>query len=157
MRLYHTSTQIIKHPDNKHSRDYLDFGKGFYLTTIREQAVKYAARFLRKGENAFLNEYELDDNLPDTYRVKIFETYDEEWLDYVASCRKGIEVDEYDIVFGGIADDSVYDTIDLYFSGKYTKEQALNKLIYEKPNQQVCILSGTILSDHLHFIESYSL
>lgn len=42
MRLYHASTSIIEKPDVLHSRDKLDFGKGFYLTTIREQAVRYA-------------------------------------------------------------------------------------------------------------------
>lgn len=46
MRLYHASTSIIEKPDVLHSRDKLDFGKGFYLTTIREQAVRYAERKL---------------------------------------------------------------------------------------------------------------
>ena len=53
MRLYHASTSIIEKPDVLHSRDKLDFGKGFYLTTIREQAVRYAERFTRRGKEAF--------------------------------------------------------------------------------------------------------
>ena len=48
LKLYHSSTEIVEHPDTLHSRDYLDFGKGFYLTTIREQAEKYALRFKRR-------------------------------------------------------------------------------------------------------------
>lgn len=43
-----------------HSRKFLDFGQGFYVTTLRDQAVKYAQRFLRRGKSAWLNEYELD-------------------------------------------------------------------------------------------------
>ena len=59
MRLYHASTSKIEKPDVLHSRDKLDFGKGFYLTAIREQAVRYAERFTRRGKDAFINEYEL--------------------------------------------------------------------------------------------------
>ena len=34
MRLYHSSNMVVEHPDTQHSRKYLDFGRGFYLTTI---------------------------------------------------------------------------------------------------------------------------
>ena len=44
MIMYHASTTIIEKPDVLHSRDKLDFGRGFYLTSIREQAVQYAER-----------------------------------------------------------------------------------------------------------------
>lgn len=40
MKLYHSSTVAVTKPDTVHSRNYLDFGKGFYLTSIYEQAVK---------------------------------------------------------------------------------------------------------------------
>ena len=43
MIVYHASPFIVEHPEVKYSRDFLDFGKGFYLTTIREQAVKNMA------------------------------------------------------------------------------------------------------------------
>lgn len=36
--LYHTSNMIVSAPDVFHSREHLDFGKGFYLTPLREQA-----------------------------------------------------------------------------------------------------------------------
>ena len=41
MILYHSSYLAIENPDLLHSRPNLDFGKGFYLTSIREQAVKW--------------------------------------------------------------------------------------------------------------------
>lgn len=59
MKLYHSSNLSVKQPDTVHSRDYLDFGKGFYLTSIYEQAVKYAQRFVRRQQDAWLNSYEL--------------------------------------------------------------------------------------------------
>ena len=64
MRLYHASTIRIEKPDVLHSRDKLDFGRGFYLTRIREQAVRYAERFTRRGLEAFINEYEFDEEAP---------------------------------------------------------------------------------------------
>ena len=58
MRLYHSSNVSVEHPDIEHSRSYLDFGRGFYLTSLYEQAVRYAQRFKRRGQSAWLNTYE---------------------------------------------------------------------------------------------------
>lgn len=54
MKLYHASTVEVVFPDIVHSRKYLDFGRGFYLTSIKEQAIKYGERFLRRGKTATL-------------------------------------------------------------------------------------------------------
>lgn len=121
MILYHTSTLEIRKPNLSYSRPRLDFGKGFYLTPIRLQAELYGERFLKRGETAVLNIYELDDDR-DNCTHKIFTHYDAEWLDFVTACRKGLAYKKYDIVEGGIADDQVFDTVDLYFSGIYTSE-----------------------------------
>ena len=40
MIVYHGSTEIIKNPDVVHSKKYLDFGRGFYITTYENQAKK---------------------------------------------------------------------------------------------------------------------
>lgn len=156
MRLYHTSNVEIIHPDIKFSRNHLDFGKGFYLTTMKQQAINYGQRFLKKGENAIMNVYELDDKLEGFSRIT-FDAYDGKWLDYVTACRKGIPHPAFDIVEGGIADDQVFDTIDLYFSGIYNREQTLNQLRYKRPNHQLCIRNQSLLDKHLHFIESIKL
>ncbi len=154
MRLYHASTVVVEKPDVEHSRDKLDFGKGFYLTTIREQAVRYAERFTRRGKPAYINEYELDEEITD-FSIKYFPFYDEDWLDYVVICRKGnLETNLYDAVSGGIANDNVFNTVDLYFAGVITKEEALGQLKYETPNHQLCILNCEMLERHLHFIKA---
>ena len=36
------STGILKNPDVVHSKKYLDFGRGFYITTFENQAKKWA-------------------------------------------------------------------------------------------------------------------
>lgn len=154
MKLFHASTICIEKPDVLHSRDNLDFGKGFYLTSIREQAIRYAERFTRRGKEAFINEYEFDDETPG-FTIKSFSCYDEEWLDYVTICRNGNKPEQiYDAVSGGVANDKVFNTVDLYFAGVISKEEALGKLKYEKPNHQLCILNGLMIERHLHFIKA---
>ncbi|HRN16042.1 MAG TPA: DUF3990 domain-containing protein, partial [Xylanibacter oryzae] len=61
MKVYHVSNVIVDKPDVMHSREALDFGKGFYVTFLHEQAVKYGERFKYRGKDAVLNVYELDD------------------------------------------------------------------------------------------------
>ena len=155
--LYHTSNVEVRCPDILHSREHLDFGRGFYLTTLHEQAEKYGQRFLRKGEPAFLNVYEFSEEAFAEFSHIVFQSYDSEWLDYVTACRKGLLHTQYDIIEGGIADDQVFDTIDLYFSGIYSFEQALDQLQFKRPNHQVCITNQEVLDRFLHFVESQKL
>lgn len=154
MRLYHASTVVVEHPDVEHSRPNLDFGRGFYLTAMRDQAVRYAERFTRRGKKAFVSEYELDEDMSG-FTVRRFEGYDEEWLDYVAVCRHGeTPLEQYDAVEGGVANDKVFNTVDLYFAGIISKQEALGRLKYEKPNHQICILNQQMLENHLHFVKA---
>ncbi len=155
MEVFHASTQEILHPDILHSRKYLDFGPGFYVTTLRQQAINYAERFKRRNHQAWLNTYELSDF--SGYRVLRFDRYDAAWLDFVAECRRGNIVGEYDIICGGIADDKVFRTIDLYFTGDLTKEEALKRLLFEKPNDQMCFRTQEIMDQCLTFKNSISL
>lgn len=72
-------------------------------------------------------------------------------------CRQGMIPDLYDWVAGGIADDKVFNTIDLYFTNMISKEEALRRLIYEKPNYQICISNRKLLSECLLFKEAIKL
>ena len=44
MTVYHGSNVIVNKPDIEHSFRPLDFGKGFYVTTVKEQAERWARR-----------------------------------------------------------------------------------------------------------------
>lgn len=156
MRVYHASFIEIKSPDTEHSRNFLDFGRGFYLTTIYEQAEKYAHIFIRRGKQAWVNVYELNENW-DNWSVREFPAYNDEWLDFVANCRAGKEVENYDLVIGGIANDRVIVTLDRYFEGTLSKEDTLGLLKYEKPNIQYCIRNEEMINHCLSFIESVKL
>lgn len=146
----------VEHPDVQHSRNYLDFGRGFYLTTLHDQAVRYAQRFKRRGQPAWLNTYELECDI-DSWKVLQFENYDKDWLDFVAQCRDGKNVGNYDMIIGGIANDRVIITLDRYFSGEISQEEALGLLKFEKPNIQYCIRSQRMLDECLIHIESVQL
>ena len=156
MLIYHASDIIVDKPDIMHSRTFLDFGKGFYATVIREQAERYAQRFILRNRKGILNVYEYTPT--EALNVKCFDAYDSEWLDFVAACRMGEDVyKQYDVICGGIANDRVFNTLDLYFSNQMTKEEALKRLIYEKPNQQLCFTNQRVIDTCISFIESKEL
>ena len=154
MKLYHSSNLIVEHPDILHSRKYLDFGRGFYLTTLHEQAVRYAQRFKRRGQQAWLNTYEFSMDNDSQWNIMRFDTYDKHWLDFVAQCRDGKDVGDYDMVIGGIANDRVILTLDRYFAHEISQEEALGLLRFEKPNIQYCIRTERMLQECLIYIKS---
>ena len=105
MILYHGSYFAIENPDLLHSRPNLDFGKGFYLTSIREQAVKWCGKFVRRGKEGVISSYMLDEDLFQRLKVLQFDTYSEEWLEFILACRSGKDSSDYDAVCGGIANE----------------------------------------------------
>ena len=160
MRVYHGSTVIVDAPLVGAGRRNLDFGQGFYVTDLEQQAVSWATRPVNGGKPNILNKYDLDIEaiFLRTYRYKKFDAYDSEWLDFVVSNRRGgIDWQNYDIIEGGIANDRVFNTIELYEANLISKEEALDRLKYEKPNNQICILNQEIVDNHLQFIESVNI
>lgn len=161
--LYHGSYLSISSPLVKIGRKKVDFGQGFYLTKLREQAESWAKAIAeRKGRNTkpILSIYKFDiDKLNNShYRYKKFEEYNIEWLDYVVDCRKGGNQQQaFDIVEGGVANDNVIDTVEDYENGVITAEQALGQLKYKKVNHQICILNQEIVDLFLHYQRSEEL
>lgn len=153
MELYHGSYCEIKNPNISYSRDSLDFGRGFYLTDIKKQAIEWVDRFIRRGKLGCINIYTINlDELNTIYKIKKFDSYDMEWLDFILDCRNGSKrYLDYDVIIGGIADDKVYNTIELYEFELITKDEALNRLKYHKPNNQICITNQEILDIYLKF------
>lgn len=54
------------------------------------------------------------------------------------NCRKGKDETDYDLVIGGVANDKVFNTVELFFDGLIDKNEAIKRLRYEKPNLQIC-------------------
>lgn len=157
MIVCHGSDSAIEKPLVSVGRENLDFGKGFYVTPIRRQAELWAGRKTRLGRNGIVSIYDFNTNDLDlACKVKRFDSYDKKWLDFVMECRNGSpEYRDYDVISGGIANDRVFNTIELFTSGLISEDEALNRLRYEKPNNQICIINQCVVDERLCFIESY--
>ncbi len=154
--LFHGSTHIVENPLCHIGRNNLDFGKGFYLTDLRAQATSWATRVVNLGLPQWLNVYELDDDyMQKNARSKKFEAYDKEWLDFIVDCRNGKEQwKSYDYIEGGIADDRVITTIEDYLNGDLTMELTLKRLSEHQPNNQICLVTQSLLDKCLHFLKA---
>ena len=130
MIVYHGTTEIIKTPDVLHSKGYIDFGPGFYVTTYEEQAKKWAARKgMRQNKEAIVNVYYMEEKL-DEYKVLSFENEND-------------------------ANDDVFKTVDMYFRGLWDKKKVLEELRYYKRNDQICIVNQSTLNKILTYQKSY--
>lgn len=154
MTLYHGSYMEIPKPDILHSRVNVDFGRGFYVTPLWKQAQKWCQKFEGKGKRAFVSVYTLDERALAEYKVLKLEVYSEEWLDFVLTCRRGEDVSDYDIVMGGVANDKVFNTVELFFDGLIDKKEAIKRLQYEKPNFQIAFRSQEVIERYLYFERS---
>ena len=156
MILYHGGTEAVMHPDCKKGRPDLDFGQGFYVTLLQEQAEGFARRKARdrKGKPVIsVYEFDYEAAIKDCAYLN-FEFYDEAWLDFVVDSRSGLKPwANYDVVEGGVANDRVIDTVELYTIGILDKASALGRLSEHQPNHQICILSQTILEKYMKFVE----
>ncbi len=151
MLVYHASMNVISQPDVLHSRENLDFGRGFYTTTLKGQAASYAKKFRLRGKPGIISVFEYTPS--QEMQVKNFHNYDGEWLDFVSKCRSGeIIWSKYDVVIGGIANDRVFNTLDLYFSGQMSKKEALKRLSYARPNNQICFISQRAIDKCLQYL-----
>ena len=138
MILYHGSYLEIVKPDLLHSHLNVDFGRGFYVTPLYEQAAKWCGKFKRRGKNGIISRYEYDESREAELKTLKSDSYSEEWLDFILSCRSGRDTTNYDIVIGGVANDKVFNTVELFGDGLIDKTEAINRLRYEKPNLQSC-------------------
>lgn len=157
LEVYHAGTDIVKNPDCKTGRRNLDFGQGFYLTDIYEQALNFArSKSDDRKKPGIINVYLLDKGaLLEEAKSVVFDSYDDDWLEFVVACRSGKDIwARYDYVEGGVADDRVINTVNLYIQGYISKERALQNLRYLRSNNQICILSQDLLDRHLRFTDS---
>jgi hypothetical protein len=147
MTVYHGSNIDFDKVSLDFSKDRRDFGRGFYTTTLREQAEEWARDLCirYKTEDAFLYVFEF--NKVDL-NCKLFDGISEEWLHFIIRNRKqgGIQHD-YDVVQGPVANDNIFPTITLFLSGRYDVEDTLKRLSFFRPNDQLSVLSEKALSN----------
>ncbi len=156
MIVYHGSTEIVKKPDVRHSYRTLDFGMGFYVTTVREQAERWARRkadILGK-DNAIINIYQMKDNA-DGLQIKSFDKNLMEWIDFVCKCRDGEKgYLKYDLIIGKVANDKVFRVVDMYHTGIWDKQRALKEIKIYPSYDQIAFINQKAI-DNLLVFESF--
>lgn len=153
MTLYHGGAEEIANPDLAHSRKAVDFGLGFYVTPLYDQAMRWSEKRKRRNGTAVVSRYEFDESAASSLKVLRFESYSEAWLDFIVTCRSLEDDSDWDIVSGGVANDKVFDTLEAFFDGFATKEQTIALLRMEMPNMQLCFRTAAALQT-LRFIGS---
>ena len=151
MIVYHGSFMEITKPDINHSRKAVDFGPGFYVTPIYAQAVRWSEKFRYRGKAAIVSRYQFEEGIYEELKTLKFDSYSDEWLDFILNCRTGKDTTDYDIVVGGVANDKVFNTVELFFDGLIDKSEAINRLRYEKPNLQICFRTQEAIDRYLKF------
>ena len=147
MLLYHGSLVIIKEPDLSFSKGRRDFGKGFYLTSSLEQAVKWAKRNMRINnlDKGYVSIYEFDEKA--LIKTKVFSNANRDWLQFVVDNRLQKKLNnEFDLIIGPVADDQAYNTIILYEDGIIDEDYAIRKLMSEKLHDQYLFRTQKALS-----------
>ena len=140
MILYHGSNQDFNNVDLSKSKDRRDFGKGFYTTTIREQALQWGYNMFNRfgGEGIFL--YEFDFSPDGSLKTKQFPEISDEWFDFVLSNRvSNVLQHDFDFVQGPVANDKTILTITGFIDGLFSREEAMRRLRYSKTNDQVSL------------------
>ena len=140
MLLYHGSNTQVLNPQILESDRRLDFGRGFYLTSSFEQALRWAELTVKRRETgkSVVSVFELDEAKLTNLKVLRFNQAQKEWLEYVTLNRKNqyIPADDYDIVTGPVANDRTMPVISLYFSGVYDIEETIKRLMPQKLHDQ---------------------
>ena len=150
MIIYHGSNLVVEKPKLIAQNRYLDFGYVFYTTTNKVQAISFADKvYKRKNEGSRqVSIYEIDEEkLFAECSVLRFDAPNEAWLDFVAENRSGnYDGEDYDVVYGPVANDDVYTTFTLYQSGALSKEQTLETLKIKKLYDQMVFTTEKALS-----------
>lgn len=140
MKLYHGSNTIIEQIDLSRCKPYKDFGQGFYLTEIREQAEQMARRTSAiYGGEPVVTEFEFDETALNVLSVKTFEEPSEEWALFVMANRSRNHLQPthgFDIVIGPVADDTIATLFRNFDDGIIDLPMLVNGLKYKKVSSQ---------------------
>ena len=157
MILYHGSDVKVENPKIIENEKGKDFGCAFYLTPIKEQAERMAKRKqrLNNSVSAIVSVFVCNEEDIKKLNYKSFPYPDLDWLEMIIKCRTNPSYKhDYDIVEGKIADDAVGETILFVIDGVIKKEDALERLKFQKINSQIAFCNDKSLK-LLKFKECY--
>jgi len=137
--VYYGSNVEVSVPRILQNGFYKDFGYGFYCTGYEKQAKRWA--MTRKGDSV-INHYEYKSN--PKLKILKFDEMTDEWLDFVADCRRGIEHD-YDIVEGPMADDQIWNFVEGFIDGRISRSAFWELVKFNYPTHQVVFCTEAAL------------
>ena len=129
--LYHGSAMEVIYPEIRITRYTKDFSWGFYCTNSYEQVYRWADR---RSSHGIVNVYKYTEN-PEL-KILHFPKMNDEWLDFIARCRSG-ESHSYDIVEGPMADDTIWDFVNGFVSGKIPRNVFWEYAKFKHPTHQI--------------------
>ncbi len=155
-KIYHGSIEEVRNPEIRPANRSLDYGLGLYTTTSFEQAKNLVIRRIKdkKVTEGYVNVYELDDDQLNHLNSLIFEDPSPEWVNFVMKNRMNRDFShDYDVVYGPVADDSVYTQFTLYEGGIISMPTLIQELKTYKLVDQYLFHTEKSLSA-IRFIES---
>lgn len=137
--VFHGSNIEVSEPRILQHGFYKDFGYGFYCTRYEKQAKRWA---LTKRGPSIVNKYGYTP-IADLKFLQ-FKQMTDEWIDFIAACRKGIE-HTYDIVEGPMADDQIWNFVEDFLSGKITRAAFWELAKFKYPTHQIAFCTEKAL------------
>ena len=140
MKVYHGSYTEIDKIDLFKGELARDFGRGFYVTNLYQQAEYWANRKGKQRKTkGLINEYIFYESafVGDYFKTLQFVDYSEEWLDFVVMNRQNDTTEnlhDYDIVEGPVADDDIATRIAVYIARGITKAEFIEDLKFKHTN-----------------------
>ncbi len=136
--LFHGTTALFDNIMLAKSHNRRDFGIGFYTTLLEQQAKDWGYRLSLREKQKNYYVYQYIFNETDNLKIKRFDSLSKEWLEFIKDNRsKGGLQHKFDVVIGPVADDNTMETVQLYMSGILTSDEAVDRLKYNKVNNQV--------------------
>lgn len=155
MKLYHGPNIVIDQIDLSKCKPYKDFGQGFYLTEIKEQAEQMARRTSAiYGGESIVTEFEFDETSLDTLSIKIFKKPSEEWALFVMANRSRNNLQpthSFDIVIGPVADDTIATLFRNFDDGIIDLQMLVNGQKYKKFHHNICFIRQKPLNTYTNY------
>lgn len=190
--LFHGSLELVKVPDADYQKKQelekdsgrkkrtLDFGFGFYLTDDFDRAVNWVKTKVRnynkrRGKNeeektyGYVSCFKLKIPIVSSPKIKIFNSYDKEWLSMICKGRMNEKFPDYDIIIGSVADANTEILLTAYYNNRpyYTKDEekidfgkmseeekdrvVLKLLKFNPPFVQLCFRKNQAIKKYLRF------
>jgi len=158
MLIYHGSNIAVEKPRLITPNRALDFSNGFYTTMNLEQAINFANNVVNRNEGRGIptvSYYEVDlEKMLNEFKVLKFDHADNHWLDFVYANRTSkYSGEQYEIIIGPVANDTIYRVFRLYENGDIDRETVIKRLKTAKLYNQITFRSERVISQ-LKFIKS---